>query len=59
MSLKQNDTYAENRREILEETLAIIEEKAEKDQTVPSYGLRRIMEIKDELDRLDRLGVCA
>jgi len=59
MSHKENDTFVEQRKEAIEEKLAIIEEKAVKDQTLPSYGLSRVMSLDDELDRLNRLGVCA
>jgi len=59
MSLKQNDEYIENKREVLKMRLEILEETYLKERLTPEYGLKRIMEIEEELYQLNKLGVCA
>jgi len=59
MSNKQNDTILENKREQLEEKLAIIEEATIEGRTAGGFGLRRSMEYTDQLEKLSREGVCA
>ena len=59
MSNKQNDIILENKREQLEEKLAIIEEATIEGRTAGGFGLRRSMEYTDQLEKLSREGVCA
>lgn len=58
MSHKANDIYFENKREELEEELEIIEEATIEGRTAGGFGLRRAMEITDQLEKLNK-GVFA
>ena len=59
MSNKINDEIIEQRKEAIQEKLAIIEEATIEGRTAGGFGLKRAIEYTDQLDRLKREGVCA